>query len=78
MPCHVDIDDQHSQLIDVVLAERRNARAARTFFTRALSAARCRCRFADHDLFCTGLPIAVGSQRARVYRTRRTHPFSRL
>jgi len=30
--------DQHGQVIDVLLAERRNAHAARSFFTRALSA----------------------------------------
>ena len=61
MPCRADIDDQHSQLIDVVLAERRNAHAARTF-----SPEHCPRHAAGADLQIT-------TYRAQVYRSRSAH-----
>jgi transposase-like protein len=45
--------DQHGQVIDVLLSERRDARAARSFFTRALSAGT--------------MPVEVTTDRAPVY-----------
>ena len=45
--------DQYGQVIDVLLSERRDARAARTFFTRALSR--------------RTMPVEVTTDRAPVY-----------
>ena len=45
--------DQHGQVIDVLVCERRNARAARAFFTRALT--------------CGPSPVEVTTDRAPVY-----------
>jgi transposase, IS6 family len=45
--------DQHGQVIDVLVCERRNARAARAFFTRALSSGPA--------------PVEVTTDRAPVY-----------
>ena len=45
--------DQHGQVIDVLVSERRNARAARAFFTRALSSGPA--------------PVEVTTERAPVY-----------
>ncbi len=45
--------DQHGQVIDVLLSTRRNAEAARAFFTRALAGAK--------------LPVEVTTDRAPVY-----------
>jgi transposase-like protein len=45
--------DQHGQVIDVLLSDRRDARAARTFFTRALST--------------RTMPVEVTTDRAPVY-----------
>ena len=45
--------DQHGQVIDVLVSERRNARAARAFFTRAL---KWSCSGRGHHRPGTGLP----------------------
>jgi DDE domain len=45
--------DQHGQVIDVLLSDRRDARAARTYFTRALST--------------RTMPVEVTTDRAPVY-----------
>ena len=45
--------DQHGQIIDVLVSERRNACAARAFFTRALN--------------CGPAPVEVTTDRAPVY-----------
>jgi transposase-like protein len=45
--------DQHGQLIDVLLSERRDGPPARASFTRALSSARCRSRSLRPDAALT-------------------------
>jgi transposase-like protein len=60
--------DQHGQVIDVLLSQRRDSKAARSFFTRALIFGPTPGR--GHDRPGTGLPAR--DRRTRAERTART------